>query len=319
MTDALLKQKDAGPQALIFFLGDSSVAQPPWADKAATNIPDLLEAGLQEGYLACESVSVVDWSFPGGRPFHYYCFRFEAEHYSPSLLVIPINWRIFGASSDRWNETFAFPELCASVPINERRHGSGEVVMRLEGISVQRQFLYRLSHPMLYLSGLKIWVQANVGLRVEEKSWQDLRSLLPEPGQLISRFSDTKLFQQYTNHVKGDNSQLQIYRAIAETSVRRGTNILFYITPIHVYEMRARSGFDAEEFHRSTELIKRSVSSANSQCLDLSGLLGENDFIDNFEHYTPEGNRRIAGALASAVHEIVQSSRAHVANSSPSP
>ncbi len=36
---------------------------------------------------------------------------------------------------------------------------------------------------------------------------------------------------------------------------------------------------------------------------NLSGLLTENEFVDNSEHYTREGNRKIALALAPAVEE----------------
>ena len=40
-------------------------------------------------------------------------------------------------------------------------------------------------------------------------------------------------------------------------------------------------------------------------CLDLTSLLGEEDFIDYFEHYTEKGNRTIARALAPEVTRLI--------------
>lgn len=305
-TGSLFQKKNPRPDTLVIFLGDSSVAQPPWASSEGLHIPAALETILRDSHPGHEDVSVIEWSFGGGRPFHYYCLLFEAEKYSPALLVIPINWRILGSVSDEWNRTFAFRELSASVPFSEREKRSTRTILQLEGVSTQRQLLYLLTRPMLYITGLKIWVQTKLGMDVEEESSPNLQRLLPDARVLIGRFSDRRLLEQYTNGLGANNVQLKALHAIAETSARRGINLLFYITPIHLYELRRRSCFDPEQFQESIEMVKRTVSSENSRCLDLSGLLDADDFIDNFEHYTAEGNQKIAHALASTVQEIVQ-------------
>jgi hypothetical protein len=312
-TGALINARKPKPDILVLFLGDSSVAQPPWADSDAPHIPAVLESLLRETAPDGQNISVIEWSFPGGRPFHYYCLLFEAEKYSPCLLVIPINWRILGPSSEYWDTKFAFAELCASVPLSERSQRSGSSVMELEGISIQRQLAHMFFHPMLYVTGMKLWLQSNLGMQAEEEAWGPLQLIAPDPGELISSFSDTRLFRQYTNHVTANNAQLKTLHAIAETSARRGIKVLFYITPIHMDEMRARASFDKEGFRHSIELVTQSVRSESSRCLDLSGLLGADDFIDYFEHYTPEGNQQIALALAPEVTELVESSLVHAA------
>jgi hypothetical protein len=128
-------------QRLVIFLGDSSVAQAPWAREDVPGIPDLLQQVLSESLPQARTALVADWSFAGARPFHYYCLLFEAEKHDPSLLIMPINWRSIGPLSDEWNKAFAFPELSSLVPAPERSMPSSEEMMRVEGISHSAQVL----------------------------------------------------------------------------------------------------------------------------------------------------------------------------------
>ncbi len=303
-TGPVLQKESPRPGTLIFFLGDSSVAQPPWVPGEGPCIPAALEGILRDSHSGDGDISVIEWSFAGGRPFHYYCLLFEAEKYSPALLIIPINWRILGSVSTDWNRIFAFRELSASVPLSERHQHCTRGILQREHVSLQRQMLYILTRPMLYITGLKIWMQTTIGIGEGEAPSRDFQGLLPDAAELIGGLSDRTLFQQYANGLKSNNVQLEALHAITETATRRGINLLFYITPIHLYELRRRPCFDAERFQKSVELVRQTVSSESSRCLDLSGLLGAEDFVDSYEHYTAEGNRKIARALASAVQDI---------------
>jgi len=290
---------------LVIFLGDSSVAQPPWAERGSPSIPALLEGEFHRSSSALAEATVADWSFPGGRLFHYYCLLFEAEKHSPALVVIPINWRGLGPTSQEWRETFAFPELSALVPRSERTHPHGAAAMHMEDISRARQTLYRLHRPMLYVTGLKIRLKAMVGLETEEAPPAEILDQLPLGKELVGRYSDDLLFRQYANEIPHTNPHLRMLRSIVEAAGRRNLKLLFYITPIHLEEMRKRTAFDEALFAESAQRIAEAAGSDTSVCLDLSGLVREDDFIDNYEHYTAEGNRMIARALAPAAREVI--------------
>lgn len=301
----LLTGQETGsdPQNLVIFLGDSSVAQAPWAQKGLPGIPDLLQGVLHESYQPTPHILVSDWSFAGGRLFHYYCLLFEAEKHSPSLLVIPINWRSIGPLSDEWNEAFAYPELSSLVPEPELSFPSSEKMMKIEGISHSMQILYAVHRPMLYVTGLKALILSELGSDPPLAPQIEVLQKLAPGEHLIERYSDDRLFRQYANLVAEDTVSLQALRLIVETAARRNLKVLFYITPIHLDEMRSRASFDATAFETSIERIIKAGSSDSTICLDLSALLTEDAFVDNYEHYTREGNYRIALALAPAVEE----------------
>ncbi len=291
---------------IIIFMGDSSVVQPPWAETGSPSIPSLLQAELRGSSPGFAGATVAEWAFPGGRLFHYYCLLFEAEKHSPALVVIPINWRSIGPQSAKWSESFAFPELSALVPLGERGNASGAFIMQMECISPSRQRFYRVRRPLLYVSGLRIWLQSAAGMRTETAPPAELLDLLPAGKRLIARYSDKRLFTQYANDIPADDPQLRALRSIVEAAGRRNLNLLFYVTPIHLDEMRNREVFDDGSFRESLGRILTAARSEAAVCLDLSALLREDDFIDNYEHYTAEGNRQIAAALAEKAGEILK-------------
>jgi hypothetical protein len=288
-------------QRLVIFLGDSSVAQAPWAREDVPGIPDLLQQVLSESLPQARTALVADWSFAGARPFHYYCLLFEAEKHDPSLLIMPINWRSIGPLSDEWNKAFAFPELSSLVPAPERSMPSSEEMMRVEGISHSAQVLSAAHRPMLYATGVKALILSNFLPTPPSAPQIEVLQALPPGEHLIERYSDARLFRQYSPVLDDGSASLRALRLIVETAERRGVRVLFYITPIHLDELRSRSSFDIAAFRTSVEGITAASTSGATMCLDLSGLLSEDEFLDNYEHYTREGNTRIARALAPAV------------------
>ena len=304
-------------QHLIVFLGDSSVAQPPWAAGDSPAIPAILRDALRESSPLGASVRVLDWSFAGGRLFHYYCLLFEAEKLSPSLIVIPINRRGLGTIADEWSERFAFRELASLVPLAERSFPTGAAVMRVEDVGSSRQRILAIHRPVLYVAGMKNWILSP--FRAEPGPAPQLKTLraLPPGEHIIERYSDERLFTQYPRVIAHDSPPMTALRAIVETAQRRGTAVLFYTTPIHLDEMRRRPRFEAATFAASTESIVAAATSNATACLDLSDLLREDDFLDNYEHYTPDGNRAIAMALAPEVSRLLVTTPSSPAQSVP--
>lgn len=304
-------QPDAGggsesaPGRPVVFLGDSSVAQPPWAVEGSPPIPALLQDAIREVSPRYGQIQVIDWSYPGARPFHYYCLLFLAEKRGFSLLIIPINWRGLGPGSSEWRRMCAFPELSALVPARERRFPSGRAVMAAEDISPLRQRFYLLHRPLLFLAGLKPYVSSRFTSDVEDVPQRRTLQMLSPDDHIIERYSDDRLFRQYPEEIPEGAQALRTLDSIVETASRRRLTVLFYIAPIHLDEMRRRPAFDAAAFAASVDRITAAATSETTVCLNLTDLLRERDFIDNIEHYAPAGNRAVAAALAPKVQELL--------------
>jgi hypothetical protein len=283
---------------LVIFFGDSSVAQAPWAAKDSPHIPALLEAELAAAYPELGRISVVEWAFDGARLFHYFCLLFKAARYRPDLVVIPINWRNLGPDAWEHQEKYAFRELSAVIPLSQRSLPVAREFLSAEGISPAAQMLYSARRPLLYLSGLRALGRSLLGFRTKRDELAGLLSALPPIDQLMAQYSDVRLFEQYPLEVGEDDGQLQALRTLAASCPAEGMKVLFYITPIHLEEMRRREPFDGAAFSRSLQTVADAARTRCSVCIDLSGLLGESGFIDCFEHYTPAGNRAVARALA---------------------
>jgi hypothetical protein len=300
---------NASTGRLIFYFGDSSVAPPPWARTDTPRIPAVLEDVLADSYPELGPVTVVDWSFAGARLFHYYCLLFEAADYSPDLIIIPINWRNLGPRSWESEERFSFRELGALVPLSECTTSAEKAILRREGISAPKRFFSPLTQPVLCIKGLKTWGRIRLGLESEEDPAARLLEGLRSDETIIDRFGDKQLFEQYTLEVSTSNPHLETLRLLAETATRRRNVLLFYITPIHIDEMRQRKPFDPFIFADSVVRLANTTTFGTSFCLSLVSLLRETDFIDCFEHYTPEGNRTIARALAPEVRKLLVTSQ----------
>jgi len=304
-TKSLLEQACLSSDRLIIFFGDSSVAQPPWAESNSPGIPATLAAELRASYPEIGEVSVVEWAFNGARMFHYYCLLFEAAKYSPDAVIIPINWRSLGPKSEEWRRIYHFPELSALVPLREMAFEPGKGVFELEDIPPLGRFAYVFHRPMLYLRGMRMWLRIRLGMESEGDPASVRPETLPPVSVLMSFFSDEELFRTYANDIARGNTQLRILRALTEAAGRQGMNVLFYITPIHVDELRRRPRFNARMCRESVGRVVEAATSETSMCLNLLELLREEDFIDFYEHYRPEGNRKIARALAPAVRRLI--------------
>jgi hypothetical protein len=295
----------AAHRRLIFFFGDSSVAQPPWARKDSPHIPALLEKELQKMYPEAGGVTVVDWAFDGARIFHYFCLLYAAKEYRPDLIIIPINWRSLGHDSWERDEKYAFRDLSALIPLGEREQPYGKILLADEHVSAVGQALNRLRRPLLYASGLRFWGRTRIGIEQKDDPLESLMSVLPPVNDLMAQYSDKRLFEQYPLVVAENNSLLKEVEALSRAAAENGLTVLFYITPIHMGEMSRRSGFDEAAYLKSAEVIRDSANAGDSACIDLSRLLREDDFIDCFEHYSPAGNQAVARALVPEAAQLL--------------
>ncbi|GAB4348918.1 MAG: hypothetical protein Kow0099_31720 [Candidatus Abyssubacteria bacterium] len=293
---APLREPASATGNIVIFFGDSSVAQPPWAEPDAPGIPALLQTELA----GCR---VVDWSYSAAALFDYYCLLFEARKHSPALVVIPINWRNLGPLSWERGTRPAFPELSAAVPLD----GPSSRPLHSWGIHRSHQLASRAGRPLVYLTGLRAFARNKSGRAPHDSARFDSA---PPPGELITYLSDARLFGTYS-HVDPTDEQVEALRLLARVSRHHGgPRLLLYITPIHIEEMRTRNAHKTEAVLHSIAALTEALAAEGVKCVNLAAILSERDFIDTAEHYTAAGNRAIAEALAPEVRRLLRSSDA---------
>jgi hypothetical protein len=188
--------------------------------------------------------------------------------------------------------------MSALAPLFERGRAAGRRMMTQEGVTPLAQAFYKARLPLLYAQGLRAWGNERLGLS-KEKNLENLMEIMPNVDKLMAGFTDEKLLTEYYPiSVGGDNQRLDALEALSQTARRRGLSALFYLTPIHVEEMRRRSGYSETAFQESITHVEKIALSEGGDCVNLIDLLEEKDFLDCFEHYTPAGNARIAQELA---------------------
>jgi hypothetical protein len=159
----LLESDACDKNNLVFFFGDSSVAGPflTQRDPAYLNVPRILEAKLQSLSPLNRRINVIDWSFAGASMFEYYCLLCKAAKYKPSLLIVPINWRMFSPMVYD-NPDWDFSELSELAPLHERFQSGISNPLELEDISAPRHLAFKVSFLGLYASGIKHWLMSHL-------------------------------------------------------------------------------------------------------------------------------------------------------------
>ncbi len=306
----LLESGEYDADHLIFFFGDSSVAGPflTQRDPNYLNTPKFLESELQLLIHPHRSVRVVDWSFAAASMFEYYCLLCRAEKYAPSLIIVPINWRFFTPlvyDDPQWD----FSELSALAPLLESFGPGVESPMDIERISLTDRFNLSCRYWGLYATGVKRWLKSTFK---DSEAEQDViaarRTVAWNERRLFEKLSKEKLdydwaAQNYPMRIDEDNKMLRLLRAFSHAAERRNIQVIFYVTPINIEQIKAVGAFEADLFQESLERMVDTAASRGAVCLDLSGLLGSEFFLDPFEHYAEEGHRRIASLLLPEILE----------------
>ncbi len=116
----------------------------------------MLEEELNSENPDLGKVNVVRWSFGAATMFHQYCMMFEAEKYSPDLVIFPVNWLWFGQSGAVTRNTFRFLHMSAMAPLSEQFQSDPGNPLKIEGITASDQLVYFMEPHSLCAKGLKI-------------------------------------------------------------------------------------------------------------------------------------------------------------------
>lgn len=92
---------------------------------------------------------------------------------------------------------------------------------------------------------------------------------------------------------------------LANVASEQKTKVLFYVWPLDQDFLEKFGVLDKPALERSIQRIADSTRTENTHSMDLSDLLENKYFHDNFGHCTVEGRRKIAEALAPTVLNIL--------------
>ncbi len=324
-----LEEREDSTKIVCF--GDSNYFYPPHKSPKAGQESTYLPTFLHEELSASEQLSDVVISqraFASAGMFDYYCMVYEAMKFSPDLILIPINWRSFGINE--WDlfgmdmmESFNWyhPELSALVPFRSELSPGQEDPIRANGITLTKRMEYKLSLYALYPIGMKAWALENAkslfaaareNLNPSAFAAQEtvdfppdapvIETSLPKPGAHVPT---RELEIDFPMTVESSNMTYRSMAPLAHIASKRDTKILFFIWPLDQEYFEQVGHLDRSSLEESKKLIASAVDEENIYFLDLSNMLGHEDFFDQYGHCLVEGRHKVAKALAPKIENIL--------------
>jgi hypothetical protein len=334
----------------IIFFGDSNTFFPPDDPYLRPENKDIHISGLLQNELNSQSaekeVLCVEWAFASADMFDYYCLFYLALKFSPDLIVVPVNWRSF---TTLWQENpqFFHPELSAYVPLYIDQPPNVKNPVRSRGISAIRQIEYKADIVSLYIEGFKNWsadvrrstlfgdrlsdTAPKVDLGWFRKSREPDLSTDDDQTDPVHRDADAsqkieegseELLQPTPNGVfqltlpmtvSDSNPIMQEIRALAYAASDHDTRILYYIWPLDQERLARYGCLDKVALDASKRSIGAAINEWSKEeihLVDLSYLLESEYFYDIAGHFTVEGRRKIAKALAPHIAIVLKEGNA---------
>lgn len=322
--------RDSEDSTRVICFGDSNSFYPPdyrvpRNANRGIHLSGLLHESIENSIGISPKVTFSDWSYVGATIFDYYCLFYEAEKFSPDLIIVSINWSSFGEAWLNNEDIDIFrPELSALVPIRSELPSNYEDPVRSVPISAVKQIGYKIDLYSLFPIGAKFWITERLrslfGLRdrnnifgLPEDQGEPIavalsRGLEDEDEQSIRMKFDPfwpAAHKYFPMRIEDSNPSLRSLRALAYVASERGTKILFFIWPLDLEYLEEVGIINESALRRSRLLIKEAVVRENIFFADLSDMLEHRYFYDERGHCITEGRRRIAQALYPKVLEIL--------------
>ncbi len=296
-----IDEEDLAADKLIIFFGDSTLLygmDVPQAEFGNIEcVAEMLGPDLMDRYPDLGEVSVVRWAFPTAAPFHFYCLLFQAEQYSPDLIIIPIRM-YYVAFFGRYNKLH---QMASMVPISEQFVSDPGNPLKIARISLIDQLLLFLDIRMLYGKGAKLWLWEKIGLsdlsKTSEHSGGRWLSAGAEPDAEDEKFHGLIPFCP-------DHPALRMYEYIAKTAERRNLKVLFYISPLSFERIPGRQRKNKDQFECSVNLLQEVSTTRTTRCANVVNLL-EYDQLKDMLHYNEEGAAVLSMELSSEVNKML--------------
>ncbi len=309
---------------VIFFFGDSNSFYPPDWSTNTGNTGIHMAALLQDAMRAKDvPTEVTDCAFLGASMFDYYCMYYWAIRESPELIVVPINWRALG---DTAVKSWYVPQLSAFVPLADELPKEYENPLKFRNISKVEQLQYKADILSLYPAGIRQWALTNLK-NLSHRRLHTAQQNKPETTRAIKtdtsqptgaaetqqKFRDLpkptdreKWTELFPMKITSANPTFRTLCALAHIASKHDVKILFFIWPLDTESLEAAGALDRSALDLSRSLIIQSVEKEGSSCADLSDLVPHSYFYDANCHFTVEGRRIVADALAPHVISLLK-------------
>lgn len=312
----------------VLFLGDSAAFFPP-----DTIFPRDINSAIHLSGLLLDSISsreqginlkMSDWSYIGATLFDRYCLYYQARKYQPDLIIVSIHWISFGSP---WqdNPDFFRLELSALVPLRSELPKDYKDPLYSAGITIMKQIEHKLSIYSLYPIGARNWIRGSLwdilGGEIRstasaedppegEPAIPDASPGIPQSGNSTgprkkSTMSPEGYSKNYPMKIEPSHPALANIRALSYVASKHKTKVLFYLWPVDLDHFKEIGIHDPAEFEKSRLRIRDAARGEGIFFVDLSTLLGHEYVFDWQGHFTVEGRRKIAEALAPKVLEIL--------------
>ena len=324
---------NASNRPKIICFGDSNLFYPPEvfissADNFPMHIPGLIQEAMKESGVQPEPV-FLELAFAGASMFDYYCLFHYTKDLSPDLIIVPINWRVFG---DDWLENLDLfhPELSGLVPFAERLPAGYRSPIRSRNISRIRQLEFKAYLYYIYIIGIKVYIRDSLPLFLNANSRHGesiavaaVEALQDQTGmanvetqhgfraakQLLGFKTKPPLARNFPMEIREDHPTFQNLRALVCAASGRGVKVLFYIWPIDQKRLEKAGVLDKSSLEVSKKLIDEATQAQDIYLVDLSDLLEHQYFFDEKGHVKVSGRRIIAKALGTKVISILEEDR----------
>lgn len=302
------------------------------------HLPQLLQDEM-ESASGRGGTQFFEWAFVGATMYDYYCLYFQAARYSPDLIIVPINWRMFGSSFIGDGKPYN-PQLSAFVPVRTALPQGYADPVRSKGISAMKQARYKLSIVLpLYPIGIKNWMTDSlnsffisdtqnppleeseqnemniVNDRLDSNGKEEadiLNGSIPEiekkrdaPPQREIPPGQGASNPVFPMEILETNITFRDLCALTEIVSQNRTKVLFFIWPLDQEQLAEKGVWNQASFELSKQRIKNATLKENCYFVDLSVFLERKYFYDKNGHCGPAGRKKIAERLALKILKLL--------------
>jgi len=260
----------------------------------------------------------------GLNPFDYYFLSAPVSRTHAGRVVMNLNLAAF---SEPFRRYFSRPELAGWIP-PRRWAEAATLPLHWQGVKFDELLL---RSAIVGLGAVDVWqALSRQGARLSQ-AWElasrraqgrdesfrgpfttRMLWILAETGRIRPPGGAEALRARYgpaLDGVPADHPVLRLTRAAVSAYVEAGIGVTVYASPLNVEALERAGLAPGPGLAASIARARDAVESAGGQFVDLHALLPDRSFRDPAGHLEPDGQRRLAGALARAIASGPRGSR----------
>jgi hypothetical protein len=303
------------PRRSVVFFGDSTVAQytlsPP--------LPNLTNTALSQ-LRGRPWINMINVSAPGAGITQYAFLADHVASFQPDLVI----WQLsFFQFTDRWTGSNGAPELVGFVdarrlpeilamPVERFRLSLADIVLQQGIVRLGLHDVHRsLRESQLRFAHLIELAQdalnPNRGRKPEDRA-QLIRGRgymrrhmdMGHPGR-YSANGELVHFGRTLHGLEPDDAKVRLLRSGIEALVDRGVDVLVYLNPTNLDNLRRTGVYDEAGLERTVDVIREAVEASGGHFVTLHTLLHDADFKDAAGHFHEDEIQAVPRAVTTEI------------------